>query len=78
MNERDESLFQVSTDCVMSPLSFDQYGSPVHAEYDIVNFGRTGFIKVSLKLDHHKSTRGARLIEGLSMWRFRVKDRNRK
>lgn len=77
-DERDESLFQVSTDGVMSPLSFDQYGSPVHAEYDIVNFGRTGFIKVSAEFYHHKSTRGSRLIGGLSMWRFRANERNRK
>ena len=50
----------------MSPLLFDRYGSPVYVEYDIVNFGRTGFIKVSAELDHNNSTRGSRLIESLS------------
>ena len=36
-------------DGIMSPLSFDENGSPVHAEYDIVNFARTGFIQVTKK-----------------------------
>lgn len=36
-------------DGIMSPLSFDENGSPVHAEYDIVNFARTGFIQVNKK-----------------------------
>ena len=43
------SLLQVSIDGLMSPLSFDQHGSPRYAEYDIVNLGRTGFIKVRWK-----------------------------
>jgi len=33
-------------DGVMSPLSFNEHGSPGYAEYDIVNLGRTGFIQV--------------------------------
>lgn len=42
-------FIQVSMDGIMSPLSFDENGSPVHAEYDIVNFARTGFIQVTKK-----------------------------
>ena len=40
---------QVSIDGLMSPLSFNEHGSPGYAEYDIVNLGRTGFIKVKWK-----------------------------
>lgn len=36
-------------DGIMSPLSFDENGSPVYAEYDIVNLARTGFIQVTKK-----------------------------
>ena len=36
-------------DGIMSPLSFDENGSPVYAEYDIVNFARIGFIQVTKK-----------------------------
>lgn len=43
------SLLQVSIDGLMSPLSFDQHGSPGYAEYDIVNLGRIGFIEVRWK-----------------------------
>ena len=42
-------FIQVSMDGIMSPLSFDENGSPVYAEYDIVNFARTGFIQVTKK-----------------------------
>lgn len=42
-------MLQVSIDGLMSPLSFDQHGSPGYAEYDIVNLGRTGFIEVRWK-----------------------------
>ena len=38
---------KVSTDGLMTSLSFKENGSPTYAEYDIVNLGRTGFIQVA-------------------------------
>ena len=38
---------KVSTDGLMTSLSFEENGSPTYAEFDIVNLGRTGFIQVA-------------------------------